>query len=630
MKYTVRWYLSLLFVSLAEDGEMEIIMTELEAISYIENHTWSSTRLGLERTRQLLLLLGDPQKKLKFVHVAGSNGKGSTCAMLESILRHAGYRTGLYTSPHLVNFNERFMIDGQMVSSEAFARTTERVKDMADQMDDHPSQFEISTAIAMLLFLEASCDIVVLEVGLGGELDSTNIIDSPEVAVIANIGLEHTEYLGSTIEEIATTKAGIVKSGCSAVCYDSSSEAISVISRICQERDVPLHIADFSQLEPISQSLDGQAFCWHGTSYHLPLLGLHQLKNAAVALEAISVLVSRSWKISDEAIRSGLAGTSWRARLEVLAYEPIFILDGGHNPQCTTALCDVLSDIFPDTKVTFLIGILADKNYHIMLETLLPHASRFICVTPDSPRALPATSLVEEIKKITSLEATSYDSIDEAICASLDSASPVVAFGSLYMAGSILGRFDSIYKKWLRRRKINIRVALDSVTRAIHSEKIASILAETAEFRSASTIMLYRATRSEVDLKSLEDICRAHGKRLVYPLCTSDTDMVALCPHSDEAWQIGYHGIEEPIREQSSLVEPRDIDLVICPCTVFDEGCRRMGMGAGFYDRYLKSCTHAKFIAVAYECQKTTLIRPEPWDMVMDMVVTESGVYVPN
>lgn len=206
-------------------------MTEREAIKYIEAQGWSETRLGLDRTRTLLAALGSPEKKLRFVHVAGSNGKGSTCAMLDSILRCAGYHTGLYTSPYIERFNKRIRIDGEDISSSDLSRITERVRAIADAMDDHPSQFELVTAIAMQYFYENRCDIVVLEVGMGGALDSTNVIPAPEVAVITNIGPEHTEYLGNTISEIAAAKAGIIKPGCLTVCYDGDPAATSVVEK---------------------------------------------------------------------------------------------------------------------------------------------------------------------------------------------------------------------------------------------------------------------------------------------------------------------------------------------------------------------------------------------------------------
>ena len=201
-------------------------MTPQEAISYIENYSWSTTRLGLGRTRALLHAIGDPQKQLKFIHVAGSNGKGSTCAMLDAILRQAGYRTGLYTSPYIQDFCERMQVNGRNIPGADLARITEQVRIHADAMEDHPSQFELVTAVAMQYFLEEHCDIVVLEVGMGGTLDSTNVIDCPEVAVITNIGLEHTECLGNTLSLIAGAKGGIIKPGCTAVLYDSEHETM--------------------------------------------------------------------------------------------------------------------------------------------------------------------------------------------------------------------------------------------------------------------------------------------------------------------------------------------------------------------------------------------------------------------
>ena len=418
------------------------MMTEAEAVSYVENYTWSATRLGLDRTRTLLSKLGDPQKGLKFVHVAGSNGKGSTCAMLESILRAAGYRTGLYISPHLQSFRERFQINGRPVSGQRFAAVTERVRAAAEEMDDHPSQFELSTAIAMVCFLEEGCDIVVLEVGMGGALDSTNVIDAPEAAVITNIGLEHTEYLGNTLEEIAAAKAGIVKPGCNAVCYDSSPKVTQVVQAVCREKCVPLRLADFSQLEPVSRSLDGQEFLWRGQSFRIPLLGRHQLRNAAVALETVLVLLRRGWNIDADAVRDGLARVTWPARFEVLRREPLFILDGGHNLQCIQALTETMDDYLPGQKVTFLMGVLADKDWRDMVDTVLPLAARFLCVTPDSPRALPAEALADYLRGH-GMDVRACGSVDEAVSAANALPGPTVAFGSLYMAGAVRELFQN-------------------------------------------------------------------------------------------------------------------------------------------------------------------------------------------
>ena len=425
-------------------------MTQEEAIRYIENYTWSTTRLGLDRTRELLRRLGDPQKRLKFVHVTGSNGKGSTCAMLDEILRRAGYRVGLYTSPYLQEFNERIRVDGENISGAALAALTERVRDIAETMDDHPSQFELVTAIAMEYFAEEKCDIVVLEVGMGGALDSTNAIDAPEVAVITNVGLEHTEYLGDTLEKIAATKAGIIKTGCHAVCYDGAPEVTRVVREDCARKGVPLDQLDFSMLTPIQSDLDGQRFLWKGREYRLALLGQYQLGNAAVAVEVTETLRRRGWKISDEALTDGLSSVKWPARMEIMSRHPLLIVDGGHNPQCAAALADSLRALLPDGKFTFLLGVLRDKDYPQMMRTILPLAERFVCLTPISPRALPAQELAQYLTGL-GADAVACDGIDAGLDAALGAAGEdgaVVAFGSLYLVGAIRGAVPAA----LRRR----------------------------------------------------------------------------------------------------------------------------------------------------------------------------------
>ena len=417
-------------------------MTEQEAIAYIENQGWSTTRLGLGRTQALLAALGDPQKKLKFIHVAGSNGKGSACAMFDAILRAAGYKTGLYISPYIQTFHERMQINGRKIPGERLAALTERVRAIAEGMEDHPSEFELVTAIAMQYFYEEDCDIVVLEVGMGGALDSTNAIDAPELAVITNIGLEHTEYLGDTIEAIAETKAGIVKPGCACVCYDGAREASATVRSACERLNVPFTGVDFSRLKPLGASLDGQSFVWDGREYSLALLGPHQLHNAALVLTGIGALRSRGWEIPEAAVTSGLECVKWPARLEVLNRAPLFLLDGGHNPQCAEALANALDALLPGEKFVFLAGVLADKDYPAILSRLLPYATEFVCVTPDSPRALEASGLAAYLKRL-SAEAVACDTIPAGVAEARARAGNggVVAFGSLYLAGAVRTAF---------------------------------------------------------------------------------------------------------------------------------------------------------------------------------------------
>ena len=420
-------------------------MTPQQAIDYIEHQGWSTTRLGLERTRELLRRLGDPQKRLRFIHVAGSNGKGSTCAMLDAILRAAGYRTGLYTSPYIQDFCERIRLDGENIPGDELARLTEQVKAVAETMDDHPSQFELVTALGMLYFAGRGCDAVVLEVGMGGALDSTNVIDAPEVAVITNIGLEHTEYLGDTLEKIAQTKAGIIKPGCRAVCYDGAPEVTAVVRRVCEERRVPLRVADYGAVTPLSETVDGQRFLWKGAEYRLALLGQYQLHNVATVLETVDALRDADWQIDEAAVRAGLASVTWPARMEVMGREPLFLIDGGHNPQCAEALAESLRRLLPGKKAVFLLGVLRDKDYPRMLATVLPLAREFICLTPLSDRALSARELAEYLTA-QGAKATAFDDIPGGLRAALDAAGAdgaVVAFGSLYLVGAIRGAYRS-------------------------------------------------------------------------------------------------------------------------------------------------------------------------------------------
>ena len=412
-------------------------MNAQEAIEYIESYSWSKTRLGLERVRELLHKLGDPQRKLKFVHVAGTNGKGSTCAMLASVLRTAGIRTGLYTSPYICRFHERMQVNGEDISDEELAEITALVKPAAEAMADHPSQFEIVTAIAMLYFLRQSCDIVVLEVGMGGVSDATNVIEQPECSVITTISLEHTEYLGNTLAEIAYNKAGIIKEGCGVVCYPACAEVENVFEKCAEGKNAPLAKADFSSLRPVSDSLSGQVFSYKNyKSLSLPLVGEHQLKNAAVALEALEVLQKRGWKISEKAIREGLAEVKWPVRFELMRKEPPFIIDGAHNPQCAEALAAALGKYLPGKQSVFLMGVLADKEYDKILSLLRPYAKSFVCVTPDSSRALSAAKLAEFLRFLGE-EAAVCGSFEDGVKTALAARSPVVACGSLYMAGHI-------------------------------------------------------------------------------------------------------------------------------------------------------------------------------------------------
>ena len=549
--------------------------------------------------------------------------------MLDAILRRAGYRVGLTISPYIQDFCERIQVDGENIPGQALADVTERVRREADAMEDHPSQFELVTAIAMEYFRRERCDIVVLEVGMGGALDSTNAIDAPEAAVITNIGLEHTEYLGDTLEKIAATKAGIIKPGCACVCYDGAAEVTAVVRAVCQRNQVPLTCAGRFPAETLRQSLDGQVFSWRGGEYRLSLLGPHQVRNAAVVLETVEALRQRGWHIPEEAVRAGLREVKWPARLEVLSRKPLFILDGGHNPQCAEALMNSVSELLKGKRIVCLCGVLADKDYGQMMALMTPLAEEFVCLTPVSDRALEAQALADYLTE-RGARARACTDISDGIRAALDAAGEdgaVIAFGSLYLAGAVRTAFTPALRRWLRKAKIQARDSLSAEERAEKSERIVQRVLQSREFQEAKTVMLYRAVRGEVRLDSLEASPEARGKRLVYPRCVSDTEMVALLPRGEDAWETGYAGIREPIPEKSQVIPPEEIDLVLCPCTVFDEGCGRMGMGAGFYDRFLERCPNADIAAAAFEAQKADKVPTEGWDKPMDAVFTEEAAY---
>jgi dihydrofolate synthase/folylpolyglutamate synthase len=422
---------------------MVIDMTYDEALKYFEGVSWMGSKPGLERERELLRRLGDPQDSLKFIHVAGTNGKGSTSAMLASILRAAGYRTGLYTSPYLHRFNERMQVDGEPISDSALTEIVEEISPAAEQMEDPCTEFELVTAAAFLWFSKKKCDIVVLEVGLGGRLDATNVIKSPECAVITNIGLDHTEVLGDTVEKIAFEKAGVIKGG-PVVSYAQEPGVASVLYGAAEFSGSRLRFADFGAIERISDTLRGQTFRMDGgQEYALPLLGGNQLKNAATALCVVDTLRESGWFIPREAVRYGHMTVRWPARFELVSENPYFVVDGGHNPQCLETTAENLQRYFPDAWRVILIGVLADKDWEKMIEIIAPVAGAFVTVTPNSPRALPAENLCAALLKY-GKHAIARENIKAGVDTAISLAGRngvVCSVGSLYMAAAVRGCF---------------------------------------------------------------------------------------------------------------------------------------------------------------------------------------------
>ena len=415
-------------------------MTATEAIAYIESVSWKGSIPGLERTQGLLALMGNPERCFKCVHIAGTNGKGSTAAMTASILRKAGYKTGLYTSPHIYRFHERIQVNGEDISDRDLAAITEYVKPLAQSMDDHPTEFELVFCIAAEYFKRVGCDIVVVEVGMGGAMDATNVIPVPEVAVITNIGLDHTGFLGNTVEEIATEKCGIFKDGGSAVVYRSSPGVETVFEKAAAAHGVSLRRADFEGLELVSHSLEGQVFhCGKRRDIRLPLLGEHQRYNAAVVLGIMDTLTEKGWAITEEHIYTGLQETSWPGRFHIVSRDPLFIVDGGHNPQCLESLVKNIQDYLPGKRVIGLTGVLADKDYGEMYKPVIPLIEQFVCITPPNDRKLEATDLAAHLRKAGAV-ATACESIPAGVNKARELAGKdgvVLCFGSLYSIGTI-------------------------------------------------------------------------------------------------------------------------------------------------------------------------------------------------
>lgn len=418
-----------------------------EAIEYIHSVYWQGSTPGLHRVQALLDKMGNPEKKLKYVHIAGTNGKGSTASMTASILQKAGYRTGLYTSPYIYRFHERMQINGEQISDEDLVEITEMVKPLASSMEQSPTEFELVCCIAFEYFARKQCDIVVLEVGLGGAFDATNVIDVPEVAVITNIGLDHTEVLGNTVEEIARTKAGIFKEGGSAVVYRGAPSVEQVFEEICREKNISLQKADFDGLRLKAHSLDGQVFdCGDRKDLVLPLLGDHQLHNAAVVLSIADALIQRGWKITETHIREGLRDVKWPGRFDIVSREPLFIIDGGHNPQCIEALVKNIEDYLIDRKVVALTGVLGDKDYADMYQPVMPLVDSFVCITPPNPRKLEAAELAAHLTQV-GAKAVASESIVDGVKLALQEAGEtgaVLCFGSLYTIGAIREALDRI------------------------------------------------------------------------------------------------------------------------------------------------------------------------------------------
>lgn len=414
-----------------------------EAIEYIHSLEKFGIKPGMERIRALCAALGNPQDKLKIIHVAGTNGKGSTSTMISNILRKAGYDTGLFISPYVTDFRERIQFNGNMIEKNDLAECVEKVRNVIEilsENDIQPTEFEAVTAAAFLYFEKKKCDFVVLEVGLGGRLDSTNIINAPYVSVITSVSLDHTAILGDTIEKIAAEKCGIIKFGAETVVYPfQDDKAMEVIKKTCADKHNSLRIPDISALSVNEEKIDGTQVEYCGISYKLPLAGKHMVYNSCTAIEAVKSLGRFNIKISDNAIKSGIESSVMPARMELLRTKPVIILDGGHNEGCAKALASFIEKHLKNKRIIMLSSLMADKDYETYLKTVVPYCETFIATKADVPRALSSDELMKSAAAYCN---NCHDISDpaKAVKAAVNITHPddaLIVCGSFYLAGEI-------------------------------------------------------------------------------------------------------------------------------------------------------------------------------------------------
>ena len=418
-------------------------MTYQEAIDIINSYLAFGIKPGLERIRMLLERMGNPQDTLQFIHVAGTNGKGSTCAMLASILQCAGYKTGLFTSPYITEFRERMQIDGEMIPEQRLVALLEATLPQVEALKAEGqviTEFELITALAFAYFAAEKCDVVVLETGLGGRFDATNVISHPLACAITPISLDHTAILGDTVEQIAAEKAGIFKEHCPVVVAPNQpGAALEVFRQQAQHKHCRLLVADEHMVQAVAGNLNGTYFNYQDTEFHLPLLGKHQVQNVTTVLALLKVLRLEGFVLSDRAVQSGLSRVTWPARLEKLCDTPVVLLDGAHNPSGAQALAGAMEEYLKPRKIIGVMGMLRDKDCDTALQTLAPYFSSLYTLAVPNPRTLSAEELAQKAE-MHGIAAQACTQMEQAIDVSLHAAGQegaVVVCGSLYLAGAI-------------------------------------------------------------------------------------------------------------------------------------------------------------------------------------------------
>lgn len=418
-------------------------MNYKETMSYVEEISKYGSVPGLDNIRELLIRLGNPQDALKFVHIAGTNGKGSTLAYISTVLAHAGYKTGRYVSPTISDYRERIQINGRMISQKDLCAYMERIKEAAEKMCTeglaHPTIFEVETALAFYYFKEKGCDIVVLETGLGGTLDATNIVTTTVAAVLASISMDHMAFLGKTLEEIAENKAGIIKKGCHVISTRQEEAVMDVIRQKCDALGCSLTVADIQNATKIKYGINKQKFSYKEyKDIVIHMAGRYQIDNCILAIETLRILAEAGYPVKERKLAEGLEKTQWHGRFEVIGTRPLFLADGAHNADAAKKLADSIRFYFTNKRILYIMGVLRDKEYDKIIEATYQEAEHIITITPpDNPRAMQAYELAQEVQKYHA-SVTAADSLQEAVelaylLAEKDTV--IIAFGSLSYLG---------------------------------------------------------------------------------------------------------------------------------------------------------------------------------------------------
>ena len=421
------------------------MMTYQETMDYIDSLQSGGIVPGLDNIRALCEKLGNPQDALSFVHIAGTNGKGSVLCLVSSVLKQAGYRTGRYISPTIFDYRERFQIGERPISKKDLCLYMTRLKKACEELkaegNSQPTPFEVETALAFLYFKEKDCDIVVLETGMGGRLDATNIIQKTLVAVFASISLDHMRFLGNTLAEIAGEKAGIIKPGCSAVSAPQKEEVLSVLEAACEKQKVTLDVADPDSLKKIKSTIKGQRFSYgQYQELMITLAGRYQLDNALTALLALQKLSEKGFPVKEKDIYKGFAEGTWPGRFEVIGQKPLFIADGAHNRDGAARLADSIGFYFTNKRIIYIIGMLRDKEQDEILKVTCPYAEQILTVPTEGSRGLTSYELALKAKEFHQ-NVTCTDSVEEAIELAYlmaDKDTVIVAFGSLSYLGKLI------------------------------------------------------------------------------------------------------------------------------------------------------------------------------------------------